>query len=935
LEKDRDTRFQTAREVVAALLVIERGDVPQVVAVPVPQPMQVGAQTQNVWESIAADSESVAVPLAERDATEAEVAPARAEPRRASKLPLLLGAGVLLAALAGLVVAVLWAGKTPDVAKKDDEQPPPPAPKEPKKPPEQKPKDKSPDPQPDSPEGKVYPVPANLIGSMTPLKPEKVFSLDWLDPAKHVPAAERYDWQPKELVALLGSHRQRAPNGGLQWVRVSPDGAFALAGGFGLSWKFDLNTGRVSDGPPVGVVSADFRRGASGNKVFDLTDPKAGPVVYSSLGEVRAFLNDELVLAFRDSIYAIRKLDGKGGADVVDSFTQLEVRQFAVSPDAKYLALVMKDESCRVYDLAAGFNKNKFAELPGPEGRTLPFAVTFSYTGRMSVFGRSGDASVGRVWDVSRAPPALVSSGPHGTLTGDGKFLFGGGNESFDVFAAGSNAKPLASGQLHGVGGYFSGGVSSSRDGATTVTAQGGGAIRVWELKPGVLNERNPIRPQTLLSLNSAVSPDGRFAVVREEGTSGAAGVLLNLTDLAARELTVVGDAVGFGPDGSALYTSGAGSSVRRAPDFAPVPAFAPDVTPLCFSPDGKWMVGTSKTELHVWDVSAAQPKRLWAVPGIEAPRAHFTPDGRFLIARNGSTPHPGKVRVWALTATGPKLRYETDTFAGKSWDALSPDGRTLAVCEYAGHSCQLCLYDIELGVPKGRRVLAADLKPAVVEFSTDGRSLLVFDSNLKVLDAGTGAVLYQPPLRGAPHGARFHPDGKHVFVTNADSTTYVLRLPKDVLEKVAGDADRRAIEWVLSVGGIVYAEGDARQLKRADELPAGPFRYHVVLEHNTNIRPEALAVFRDARNLSGFNAHSSNVTDAGLAHLSGAKKLIWLHLNDTAISDAGLKHLEGLQALRQLSLKNTTVTEPALKALKLKLHPDCLIEWDKGAVKP
>ena len=32
--------------------------------------------------------------------------------------------------------------------------------------------------------------------------------LDRLDPAQ-IPAAERFDWQPKELVAVLGSHRGR------------------------------------------------------------------------------------------------------------------------------------------------------------------------------------------------------------------------------------------------------------------------------------------------------------------------------------------------------------------------------------------------------------------------------------------------------------------------------------------------------------------------------------------------------------------------------------------------------------------------------------------------------------------------------------------------------------------------------------------------------
>ena len=36
----------------------------------------------------------------------------------------------------------------------------------------------------------------------------KPSALDRLDPAQ-IPAEERFDWQPKELVAVLGSHRGR------------------------------------------------------------------------------------------------------------------------------------------------------------------------------------------------------------------------------------------------------------------------------------------------------------------------------------------------------------------------------------------------------------------------------------------------------------------------------------------------------------------------------------------------------------------------------------------------------------------------------------------------------------------------------------------------------------------------------------------------------
>ncbi len=56
--------------------------------------------------------------------------------------------------------------------------------------------------------------------------------------------------------------------------------------------------------------------------------------------------------------------------------------------------------------------------------------------------------------------------------------------------------------------------------------------------------------------------------------------------------------------------------------------------------------------------------------------------------------------------------------------------------------------------------------------------------AGLKLLDATTGKVLQEWTLRGSPQGGRFHPDGRHLFVTNADATTYILRLPADRIEQ-------------------------------------------------------------------------------------------------------------------------------------------------------
>src|SRR5262249_19459850 len=60
--------------------------------------------------------------------------------------------------------------------------------------------------------------------------------LDKLDP-KNIPAAERFPWQPKELVAVLGEHRRRhlfgvqevAYSGDGRWIAsIAPDGVYLL-----------------------------------------------------------------------------------------------------------------------------------------------------------------------------------------------------------------------------------------------------------------------------------------------------------------------------------------------------------------------------------------------------------------------------------------------------------------------------------------------------------------------------------------------------------------------------------------------------------------------------------------------------------------------------------------------------------------------------------
>lgn len=105
----------------------------------------------------------------------------------------------------------------------------------------------------------------------------------------------------------------------------------------------------------------------------------------------------------------------------------------------------------------------------------------------------------------------------------------------------------------------------------------------------------------------------------------------------------------------------------------------------------------------------------------------------------------------------------------------------------------------------------------------------------------------------------------------------------------VAKADDRRAAEWVLSIGGDIniIQNGEGRMIAVADDLPRGAFQLDAVGLGN-----------------------NQKVSDAGLAHFADCPTLAFIHVTNTKVTEAGVKKLAA--------------------AL-----PGCKIEWDGGVIEP
>ena len=194
--------------------------------------------------------------------------------------------------------------------------------------------------------------------------------------------------------------------------------------------------------------------------------------------------------------------------------------------------------------------------------------------------------------------------------------------------------------------------------------------------------------------------------------------------------------------------------------------------------------------------------------------------------------------------------------------------------------------------------------------------------------------------------------------------------------------SDRKAAEWVLSIGGRVCVNSDSDDITDAKKLPKEPFRLTRLDLHfkqvtdvglanfagcngltsldlgSTRVGDAGLVHFKECKGLTELSLNDTEVTDAGLANFKECRGLKYLYLDSTKVGDAGLAHLKECQDLTYINLEGAPVTDAAILHLKLLKGlttlnvkkstmtakgidelknelPKCKIEWDGGTIEP
>jgi WD40 repeat protein len=336
-------------------------------------------------------------------------------------------------------------------------------------------------------------------------------------------------------------------------------------------------------------------------------------------------------------------------------------------------------------------------------------------------------------------------------------------------------------------------GIDFSPDGQRLAMALGDGTIRIVSAAPieGV-TAWGPLLDIRHAGYVSGYSSDGTRLNTVEDGHGG--GERGHLRVRSAADGRILLDVKGidvphwaggaFSPDGARLAVLDRDGSTRLLDattgqvlrTLGKVKAHVPSVA---YSPDGRWIAAKDEetgrtTKVVIWDAKTGRLARSLDAGAYSLEKFVFSPDGR----RFAATSNDLRVRVWDAE-TGRKLWIALAHFGSIRALAFSPDGKQIAT----GHvgEASLKIWDSTTGQP----ISALPGHPGLVQcvaYSPDGRFLASgsTDRTVRIWAVATG----QEIRTLVDHtdwitGVAFSPDGSRLASSSFDGTIKIWDLTR------------------------------------------------------------------------------------------------------------------------------------------------------------
>ena len=199
-----------------------------------------------------------------------------------------------------------------------------------------------------------------------------------------------------------------------------------------------------------------------------------------------------------------------------------------------------------------------------------------------------------------------------------------------------------------------------------------------------------------------------------------------------------------------------------------------------------------------------------------------------------------------------------------------------------------------------------------VVEIDDPGVSVKIDGSDVSITGAGAGQIRLKPgryTVKGVKDGkivaqelVTITKDGKRVVRVSREAppssaATAEARAQRENADATTNDPDRRAAEYVLSIGGMVKVNDQDQEIKVAADLPGESFRLTGVrAEDNKQVTDAGLVRFKDCKNLTSLVLWGTHLTDAGMVHFKDLPGLRELSTDEYADTRRGPGELPGLQ---------------------------------------